>query len=194
MAPRKKIANNGIRGRLSTVNSPDDDSMDIDQCLVKLEASDGRQFTLSHSEARCSHTLRTILDNSPNSTPDMIHLKLVDCEMLRLIVDWCRAHSTDSDIDQDVRSNCYQSSYIQLNQWEKDFFKSVNEDDLFRLIHVSNFLDVRRLFNTSCQTIAKRWEGKKVEDIRKQYGLENDFSSEEELAMQQLTKRLGLNE
>lgn len=168
--------------------------MDVDEPQVKLEANDGKRFILSNSEACCSHALRTLIENSTNAAPDVIYLRVVDSKMLTLVVDWCKAHGNDSSNDNEPSDKLYRSSNIDLSDWEKAFLKEIPEDDLLLLIHVSNYLDVRRLFDATCQTIAKRWEGKKVDEIRKLYKIEGDFSLEEEQQMRQETKKLGLDD
>jgi hypothetical protein len=64
---------------------------------------------------------------------------------------------------------------------------------LFELMHVSNYLDIESLFDACCQTIARQWEGKRVEDIRKMYNIKCDFAPDEEHQMLMESKKLGMD-
>lgn len=187
--------------------------MEVDYPLVKLESCDGKKFSLTRYEAACSNVLRVLLEQSPCATPDSIVLKYVDGLMLSRLVEWCRMHPVDLEscsFDDDKEailtdsmtsssSNSHKQlakhpQFVALTEWQKEFLKLPKEEHLFRLLHVANFLDVSSLFDATCATIAKRWEAKKVEEIRKQYRIHCDYSQEEEQQMRLLTKRLGLDD
>lgn len=170
--------------------------MEIDYPIVKLESSDGKRFLLTGPEASCSKTLRVFLENLPSSTPDVIALKSVDSVMLTRVVDWCRMHpatSVTAPAPPSATGNNQHPS--KLNEWERQYFKSLeNEEQFFRLMHVANYLELESLYEAACQIMASRWEAKKVEEIRKQYRIHNDYSNEEEQLMKLETKRLGLED
>lgn len=150
---------------------------------VRLKSRDGRRFTLSKSEASCSNALKTMIESfkgNNNSANECISLKLVDGLTLAQVVDWCKSHA-----GQEADEEASEDDVRMLN--------SIPEDELFRLMQVANYLDVRSLLNASCQTIAKRWEGMKVEEIRKKYNIEADFTLEEEHQMLLECKKLGLD-
>lgn len=81
----------------------------------------------------------------------------------------------------------------ELTDWDKSFLNAMDEEELLRLMHAANYLDVRSLFDASCQIIARRWEGKRVEDIRRMYGIANDFSPDQENQIIMENKKLGLH-
>lgn len=47
-------------------------------------------------------------------------------------------------------------------------------------MQASNFLDIKSLFDLTCQKVADMMKGKQPEEIRKIFDIENDFTPEEE--------------
>lgn len=165
----------------------DDNSMDVDEIQVRLKTSDGKRFTLSKSEASCSNALRMIVRSNKNgsvSQKDYINLRYVNSKMLTKVLEWCHKHPAVGE-DQKCESD--------LVNWDKNFFKQLNHEDLLRLTHVANYLDIRNLFDACCQVVAKQWECLKVEEIRKLYGIESDLTAEEDHQMFMDSKKLGMD-
>lgn len=203
-----------------------DDSMDVDEPLVRLKSKDGKRFTISSTEASCSNALRVMLEanaGTNDSSNEFIQLRSIDGQMLALVIDWCRIHCKDNhkwltnkdrnrsviernqfrgvgvdNVDtgetDDDEDQSFEQHEPELTDWDKSFLGSFSEEQLLRLTHAANYLDVRSLYSACCRTIAKRWEGKKVDELRKMYGIEDDFSSDEEHQMIQENKKLGLND
>lgn len=171
--------------------------MEVDEPVVKLKTSDGKRFTLTKSEASCFNALHMMIEsfqNSPNASNEYINLQSVHSEFLSMVIEWCRAHCTDQPDSFDGRTDATCDSETELTKWDVDFFNSMSEDRLFRLMHVANYLDVRKLFNACCRTVGKRWESMKVDELRRLYRIEPNFSAEEEREMIQESKKLGFNE
>lgn len=187
-----------------TVNN--DDSMDVDaEPVIKLKSCDGSRFTITKSQAYCSKALRMMIESHQPAnqeggviiTPsEYINLSSIDGNILSIIVDWCQRHSGDADEQNSdsIEINLSKSEFhVKLTPTDKTLLSNMDEERLLRLMHAANYLDIRGLLNTICQTIAKRWEGKKVEEIRKMYNIESDFKPEEEYQMLQEIKKLGFD-
>lgn len=177
----------------------DEDSMDVDEVAsttnnttketlkqVKLRTSDNKCFTLTKSQACCSNALRRMIDVRPNTisaSKEYINLQNVSSPMLTKVIEWCQIQqwSKTEEIE------------LHLTDGYKEFFKSLPEQELFELMHVSNYLDIESLFDACCRTTAKQWEGKRVEDIRRMYNIESDFTPEEEHQMLMGNKKLGMD-
>ena len=67
------------------------------------------------------------------------------------------------------------------SKWDVTYLESLkNVDDLVDLIVAANFLDIEGLECLGCAKIASVIKGKNVQEIRDLFGIENDFTPEEE--------------
>ena len=51
-------------------------------------------------------------------------------------------------------------------------------------IQAANYLDIQGLLDATCKAVARKIKGKKAEEIRKEFNIENDFTPDEEKAIQ----------
>lgn len=173
--------------------------MEVDEeQSVKLKTSDGRCFKLTKTEASCSNALRTMMESTQNpSNIESVHLASVDSQMLTKVIEWSRVHLCNDDSGSqaaDLSATCMNELQIErINDMpNKEFFDELSESELFRLMHVANYLDVRSLYDACCRMVAKRWESLEVEDIRKMYNIESDLSLEEERDIILESRKLGM--
>ena len=59
-------------------------------------------------------------------------------------------------------------------------FSEVNTKDLFSIVLAANYLDIKDLLDKACEKIAFMVKGKSPDEIRKQFNIEKDLTSEEE--------------
>lgn len=78
--------------------------------------------------------------------------------------------------------------------WQMRYLASFSELDLLKLASAANFLDISLLYDSCCKYMARKWEGMKVEEIRRAYKIRDDFAADEEVAIIQENKRIGLSE
>ena len=67
-------------------------------------------------------------------------------------------------------------------------FINLEQDVLFELILAANYLDIKSLLELSCAKTASLIKNKTIEEIRKFFGIENDFSPEEEAQIMEENK------
>ncbi|KAK6780535.1 hypothetical protein RDI58_022719 [Solanum bulbocastanum] len=66
------------------------------------------------------------------------------------------------------------------NMVEDDCVSNVRHSILHALILAANFLNDKEILDMICQEVADRIKGKTLEEIRKEFDIKNDFTSEEE--------------
>ena len=67
-----------------------------------------------------------------------------------------------------------------VNHLKGEEFPEVNTQTLFDIILAANYLDIKDLLEITCQKVADMIRGKTPSEIRKIFGVENDFTPEEE--------------
>jgi S-phase kinase-associated protein 1 len=69
----------------------------------------------------------------------------------------------------------------EITGWDLEYITNCGDmDTLFKIILGANFLDIPRLLDLGCKHVANMIKGKKTEEIRKTFNIENDFTEEEE--------------
>lgn len=72
-----------------------------------------------------------------------------------------------------------------VDDWDCKFIEMEQIDNLIDLIVAANFLDIEGLVNLGCAKIATFIKGKTVEEIRDTFGIENDFTPQEEAQLRE---------
>lgn len=169
--------------------------MDVDEPQVKLRTSDGMQYNLAKSVVSCSKPLRTMIEsvqnNHSSSNAEYIHLPFVDAYTLDRIVEWQAIHAARPDHSD---TTCLQRCSADLSSKEKVLLDILNEDQLLKLMHAANYLNIEHLYDSCCRYMAKSWEGKSIEEIRQTYGIANDFTQNEENRIKQDTLNPSMKE
>lgn len=87
-------------------------------------------------------------------------------KILTKVIEYCKKHvEATSSTSEDHKV------------WDADFIKEVNVVMLFELIRAANYLNVKSLLDLTCQVVANIIKGKTLEEIRKAFNIENDFTS-----------------
>jgi S-phase kinase-associated protein 1 len=84
--------------------------------------------------------------------------------------------------------NCENLTEDNLMEWEIVFFNDIGGEEsakmLEPLLTLANFINCTSLLNKGCKYIARNIiKNRSVEELRKYFGVENDFSPEEEEAI-----------
>ena len=66
-----------------------------------------------------------------------------------------------------------------VDKWYADYI-NLEQEILFELIMASNYLDIKSLLELACAKVASMIKNKSIEEIRKFFNIENDFTPEEE--------------
>ena len=64
--------------------------------------------------------------------------------------------------------------------WDAEYINRFDNDTLLSLINAANYMDVKGLLDLCCAKIASNFKGKSIEELKQEYGIEGDFTPEEE--------------
>ncbi|EAT37342.1 AAEL010651-PA [Aedes aegypti] len=143
---------------------------------IKLQSADGEVFEVEASIAKCSLTLRTMIDDLGigQDCDDVVPLPNVHSCVLRKVLDWAIYHKHDHAIPADDPERT-----DDICDWDREFL-CVDQGMLFEIILAANYLDIRELLDLTCKTVANMIKGKTPDQIRKTFNIRNDFTPEEE--------------
>jgi len=153
--------------------------------IVSLVSSDGKLYQVDEAVARRSGVIYTVLEDIGNQKP--IPLLNVPSHVLKQVIEYCEHHRSDP-LPQDAEwSSPARVELVRrkavISDWDKKFI-NCDQTLLFEIIQAASYLDIKPLLDLGCKTVANMMTGKSVEDIRALFHIENDFTPEEETAIQ----------
>lgn len=136
---------------------------------VTLLTSDAQRFSVPVDAARLSTMLRGLMEDV-DVGGEVIPLPSVSGRTLAKVLEWCRFHAprepSPTAADDPVAFD--------------EAWADVDQDELFHLIIAANYLDITPMLDLLCTKVAGMITGKTPEEIRKTFGIENDFTPAEE--------------
>lgn len=141
-------------------------------------ASDGTKVEVEKSVAMLSKTVENMIEDDGDA--EELPLDNVGGAVLKLIMDFCRHHADvvkKAGVTEEAKLPSEEKA--ELDKWDKEF-AAVDQTKLFELILAANYLDIKNLLDLMCQSVANMIKGKKPEEIRETFNIENDFTKEEE--------------
>lgn len=146
---------------------------------IKLQSSDNEIFVVDYEVAKCSATIKTMVEDLglEEGDEEIVPLPNVNSAILRKVIQWATYHKDDPPISEDEENK--EKRTDDISSWDSDFLK-VDQGTLFDLILAANYLDIKGLLDVTCKTVANMIKGKLPEEIRKTFNIKNDFSPHEE--------------
>ena len=152
--------------------------------LIKIQTSDLQFNTLREELYKYSEYLNNLVETSRDISSEneenlSIKLDNVDSSVFLKITDFLELYNNDpfKKIDKPLKSDdlsyCVGKEYI-------NFLDTMEMELLFEVIKAANFLEIESLLDLTCAKVATMLKGKSVEEIRETFGIENDFTPEEE--------------
>ena len=152
--------------------------------LVKLLCSDGDEVEVAVEIAEKSVLIKGLIDDS--GIEEQIPLPNVKRPILEKVIQFC-THLKDHqppEIEKPLRSTDMASV---VDPWFAEFI-NLEQEVLFELIMASNYLDIKALLELACAKVASLIKNKSIEEIRKFFNIENDFTPEEEAQIMEENK------
>lgn len=146
---------------------------------IKLQSCDNEVFTIDYEVAKCSTTIKTMVDDLglEEGDDEVVPLPNVNSSILRKVIQWATYHKDDPAVPEEEENK--EKRTDDISSWDSDFLK-VDQGTLFELILAANYLDIKGLLDVTCKTVANMIKGKTPEEIRKTFNIRNDFTPEEE--------------
>ncbi|EEC51046.1 predicted protein [Phaeodactylum tricornutum CCAP 1055/1] len=163
--------------------------MDVEQeTTVNLISKDGDSFSVPLAVAKMSELVKGMIDEDAEDEGDKIEIPLpnVKSQVLNKVIEFCEHHLQEpmTEIEKPLKS---QVMADVVQKWYADFV-DVEQVLLFELILAANYMDIKPLLDLTCATVAGMIKGKTPEDIRQTFGIQNDFSPEEEAQVREENK------
>lgn len=145
---------------------------------ITLQATDGEKFTVTETIANEMGMVKLFLEASEeqhyfsddNETTVTVPLLKVSSSTLKTIIEYHEAHAKLKEEKRDREGDGFDEAFV----------KDMSNDMVKEILLGANYLDSKELLEMMEKVIAKRIENKSPEFVRKFFGVECDFSKEEE--------------
>ena len=144
---------------------------------VIMISSDGQKFEISAKAAMRSQLVKDSLIGN-NEEEIEFNVNNVKGDILKKVVEYLEHYENEEpkEIERPLPSQNFREC---VDEWDNDFI-DIDLDTIFQIILASNYLNIKSLLELASAKIASINKGKTTEDIRKIYGIQNDFTPEEE--------------
>ncbi|KAJ7157042.1 S-phase kinase-associated protein 1A-like protein [Mycena crocata] len=149
--------------------------------MVLLISSDNVSFTVDKEVVQRSTFIKNMLEDVGDSGGPIVFPNITSI-ILQKVVEYCEYRRGDPADDCERRPGGLRERRSDISAWDERFL-AVDQDVLFDLIIAANYLDIQRLIDIGCMTVAKKIKGKSPDEIRKIFNIVNDFTPEEEAEM-----------
>ncbi|KAI3631219.1 hypothetical protein MIR68_000603 [Amoeboaphelidium protococcarum] len=146
---------------------------------IILKSSEGQEFKVDRDVAEKSQTLKHLIEDVVEDQSIPIPLPNVTGPILAKVLEYCEHHRNDMQAASEDQDPSKPQQWEESDEWDVNFVK-VDQGTLFELILAANYLDIKPLLDLTCKTVAYMIKGKTSEEIRKTFGIVNDFTPEEE--------------
>jgi len=148
---------------------------------VILLSQDQQKITVDINVIKQSKIIWQMLQDIGDTSESEEELPIpnVSHAILKKIIDWCEKHKDDSPSAEEEEADRADTKKTQeVPKWDAEFLK-VDQGTLFEIILAANYLDIGKLLDYACMTVADQIRGKTPEEIRKHFNIKNDFTDEE---------------
>lgn len=149
-----------------------------DEKKIKLKSSDGVTFIVPAVWITEMSGLIKDMTEDNEDTDEIIPLpNIKNSEILKKIIDYCEYHHNNKapEIEKPLQGKIEDV----ISEWDKNYIQ-MSKEMLIDLTLAANYIYCKDLLDLCCATIASLVKGKSVEEMREFFGVENDFTPEEE--------------
>jgi S-phase kinase-associated protein 1 len=144
--------------------------------MIKVLSSDDIEFQVEDNVIMQSYLIKNMV-NDLELNDQAIPLVSVQSSILKKILEYAEYHKDDPVPTEEDEKKVKTSE--DISDWDREFM-NMEQDLVFELVIAANYLEMRELLDLGVKTIANMIKGKDVEEIREIFGIENDFTEEEE--------------
>ena len=130
----------------------------------KLVTLDNQEFLVDQCVINQSKLLKNMLEDV-GSTNDPIPITNIKSNILGLVIDYANHHKNES-----IPTTEEEERAVNPDEWDTKFLSEMSKETLCDLIMAANFLDMKKLLNLGCKTVADMIKYKSVKEIEDLFG------------------------
>ena len=140
-----------------------------------LISSDGIKESISKKAAIRSNYIKMVLDVNPDSIEIPLKIK---GSMLKRIKEYLEHYENIEpiEIERPLPSTNFKDC---VNEWDYNYI-DIDLEEIFQLILDSNYMGIKSLLELSSAKVASIIKGRSIEEIKRTFNIQYDFTPEEE--------------
>ncbi|GMY33235.1 SKP1-like protein 20 [Fagus crenata] len=158
---------------------------------ITLKTSDGEEFLVEEAVAMEFVTVKSFFEEEGDSQSTPMPLPNVSSFALSRVIVYCRrildirAKLPTGEAGEEELKEAEKKVKEERKAFEAEFVKDESNEAIRELILAANYLDIKEMLQFLNQNVADRIQNKSVEYVRNFFGIENDFSPEEEAKLRE---------
>lgn len=153
--------------------------------IIKVSANSNEFTVLREVLESKSQTLRNLISELQDPSKDVVPLPAdIDEKTFQYIVEWLTFHKDDKEPEKPAAAEeepvAKEHKIPEICEWDKEFFGKMTQEDQFKIIAATNFLDIRQMLEIVCGIIATACLGKTPKQVYEMFGVEKELTPEEE--------------
>jgi S-phase kinase-associated protein 1 len=160
---------------------------------LNIKIADGTIFTVPKDWVLDCTLIKNLLEMCDDEDSVLTLAEVKDYETFSKILEFCEYHHNNKlkEISKPLKGLLVD----EICEWDKNFFKfeknnksSMDKILLQNMIQLANYLDYSDLLQICAAVIAENIKGMTTEEMREYFGVENDFTPEEEQKIREENK------
>jgi len=161
---------------------------EIDESEVELVSKDSEKIKTKRRFVLMAGLIKDMLEEQDEEEEEdipTIPIPNVEAKVIHKIIKYGKQHwnNPSDEIEKPLKGKIEDV----ISTWDKSFLE-IDQSFLIELIMAANYLNMKDLLNLTCAKVASMLKGKSPEQIREMFGIENDFTPEEEAKIREENK------
>ncbi|XVF63157.1 hypothetical protein PTKIN_Ptkin09bG0066200 [Pterospermum kingtungense] len=135
---------------------------------IILRTADKEEFEVDEAIAMEFGTVKSFFEENPDASEEPVPLPNVSSQCLLTIIEYFKSRGGSSSAEDEAKA------------YNEEFVKARDNESIKELILAANYLNIKDMLDMLTQAVADRIKNKSVEYVRRFFGVENDYSPEEE--------------
>lgn len=144
---------------------------------VILISKEGEEIEASINHLNESVLIKSMIDED-SSDEHSIPVPKVTSKVMKIIIEFLEYNSTHKlkNIPKPIPPNTKKLESIVKQKWYVEFMNRFEIEEIYELVHASNYLDIKPLLNLCCAYIAITLLGKNTSELRELFKISSPDS------------------
>lgn len=154
--------------------------------ILRIKSSDGHVIECEMSALRQAKLINDMFENDEVPSDEIdLGSSFLKKSVLDKVLEYCRfvaANNNPPKIQKPIKQN---NIYDITSPWYATFVNQFEDEHLSEMILAVNYLNIQPLLELLCAKLALTLKTMDVGEVRRYFGIENDYAPEEEKRVQE---------